>query len=56
MSIKIKVIKTEEDYMEALKTIEDLMNKNPETESEDGEILELLSTLVEDYESKKFAH
>src|SRR5581483_11880579 len=50
----IKIIKTEEDYRQALKMIEELMNKNPEPESTDGEKLALLATLVQDYESKKF--
>ncbi len=30
------------------------MNKNPEPESEEGDQLHLLSTLIEDYESKSF--
>lgn len=52
--IEIKVIKTEEDYKEALKFVETLMGRDPDPESEDGEKLALLSTLVEDYESKTF--
>ncbi len=52
MTTKIKVITTEKDYQEALNLIEELMSKNPEPESEDGEKLNLLVTLVKDYESK----
>jgi HTH-type transcriptional regulator/antitoxin HigA len=52
--IEIKVIKTETDYREALKSIEALMAKDPDPESAEGEQLELLSTLVSDYESKAF--
>ncbi|MFZ2834437.1 MAG: ImmA/IrrE family metallo-endopeptidase [Candidatus Moraniibacteriota bacterium] len=52
MTTKIKVIKTEEDYQGALKMVEELMDKNPDTNSEDGEKLSLLITLVKDYESK----
>ena len=54
MAFKIKVIRTDEDYREALNSVEILMNKNPEPESEDGEKLSLLATLIHDYESKLF--
>jgi len=50
----IKVIKTEEEHKEALAAIESLMEKNPDPESQDGETLSLLVTLVEDYESSRF--
>jgi len=52
--IEIKVIKTEYDYREALKSIEALMAKGPDPESAEGEQLELLSALVADYESRSF--
>lgn len=48
---KIKVIKTEKDYKEALVMVEELMNRNPEPGSEDADKLNLLATLIEDYES-----
>lgn len=48
---KIKVIKTEKDYKEALAMVEELMNRNPEPGTEDADKLHLLATLVEDYES-----
>ncbi len=51
---KIKVIKTEKDYEEALKLVETLMGHNPEPDSEKGEQLNLLSTLIEDYETRVF--
>ena len=54
MTTVIKVIKTEEEYKEALKLIEELMYKDPESDSEDGEKLNLLTTLVKDYESNTF--
>lgn len=54
MAYKIKVIKTAEDYREALNLVEVLMNKNPNPESEDGEKLNLIVTLIQDYESKLF--
>lgn len=48
---KIKVIKTEKDYKEALAMVEELINRAPEPGSEDADKLNLLATLVEDYES-----
>lgn len=54
MTIKIKVIKTEEEYKESLKLIEELMHKDPDLDSEEGEKLNLLITLVKDYESNAF--
>jgi HTH-type transcriptional regulator/antitoxin HigA len=54
MTTKIKVIKTEEDYKEALKLVEELMISNPAPDTEDGERLDLLVTLIQDYESKIF--
>ena len=50
----IKVIKTEEEYTEALKAVESLMDKNPGPDTQDGEILDLLVKLVEDYEKSQF--
>ena len=52
--IKIKVIKTEKDYEEALRLVEDLMRRDPDSDSEEGEQLGLLSTLIQDYEAKVF--
>jgi len=54
MTNRIKVIKTTEDYKEAINFIEELMKKNPVPDSEEGEKLSLLVTLVQDYESKAF--
>lgn len=51
---KIKVIKTEKDYKDALEFVEFLMGNNPAPNSEEGEKLELLTTLIEDYESDLF--
>lgn len=52
--IKIKVIKTEQDYEEALKLVGDLISRDPDPNSEEGEQLSLLSTLIHDYETKVF--
>ncbi len=54
MTIKIKVIKTKEEYEESLGLIEELIHKDPNPDSEDGEKLSLLVTLVKDYESGAF--
>lgn len=47
-----KVIKTDEDYQKALTRIDVLMNAEPNTP--EGDELELLVTLVELYEDKKY--
>ena len=49
---KIKVIKTEQDYEEALKFIEELISHDPDPDSAEGEQLSLLSTLIQDYETR----
>ena len=51
---KIKVIKTDKDYQESLKLAEELLNCDPEPESAMGEQLDLLTTLIGDYEKKTF--
>lgn len=50
----IKIIKTKEDYEAALKLIEQLMIADPNPDSDEGEKLGLLATLVRDYETKVF--
>lgn len=52
--IKIRVIKTEKDYEEALKLVEDLMSRDPDSNSEEGEQLAILSALIQDYEARAF--
>ncbi|MBU4299022.1 ImmA/IrrE family metallo-endopeptidase [Patescibacteria group bacterium] len=51
---KIKVIKTEQDYQEALKLVEDLIGRDPNPDSAEGEQLSLLGTLIQDYEARAF--
>jgi len=48
----IKPIKTDADYRAALKVIETLMSAEPDTPA--GEKLDVLTTLVEAYESKHY--
>ena len=50
--MKIKPVKTEKDYKEALREIEKLWNAKPNTPR--GDKLEVLATLVEAYEQKKY--
>lgn len=50
----IKIIKTQEDYRNALLLIEDLVDRDPESGTTDADRLVLLSALVKDYESKAF--
>jgi len=49
---KIKFIKTESDYKEALDLIKVLLSHDPDPNSDEGEQLSLLSTLVQDYEAR----
>lgn len=49
--MNIKPIRSDQDYEEALLLLEALVAKDPEPESEDGDKLSILSTLIEDYEA-----
>lgn len=51
---KVKVIKTEQDYQEALKLAEKLIDRDPNPDSAEGEQLCLLSALIQDYEARAF--
>ena len=50
----IKVIKTEQDYKEALKIVRELIVLDPDPDSAEGEQLSLLGTLIQDYEVRVF--
>lgn len=50
----IKIIKTEQEYQEALKMVEDLMDRDPDPDTAEGDQLSLLTTLIRDYETKAF--
>lgn len=50
----IKVIKTESDYDAALAAIEDLIDRDPDQGTSEADELEVLSLLVEEYESRSF--
>ncbi len=49
-----KIIQSEGEYRAALAEIEFLIDQDPDPASTEGESLELLSLLVEDYESRKY--
>ena len=49
----IRPIKTEEQYREALKRVDSLIDAQPNTA--EFELLEVLSILVDDYENKHYA-
>jgi len=50
--MEIKPIKTEADYNKALKEIEELMDAKADTP--EGDMLDVLATLVEHYEKKHY--
>jgi HTH-type transcriptional regulator/antitoxin HigA len=52
--MNINPIRTERDYKEALQEVSRLVDLDPEIDSDDGARLEVLSTLVEVYESRHF--
>lgn len=52
--MRIKVIKNQKEYDEALKTLAELMETNPETNTEEFEKMEVLATLIEEYEKQTF--
>jgi len=54
MERKIKPIKNETDYNEALELLDELMMINPETDCEEADQLMILATLIEDYEKQHF--
>lgn len=52
--MKPRVIKTDADYRQALAEVERLVAFDPEPDTPDGDALELISTLVADYETRHF--
>jgi HTH-type transcriptional regulator/antitoxin HigA len=51
-TMNIKPIKTEKDYAEALQEVESLMNV--QTDTPEGDRLDILVTLIESYEEKHY--
>lgn len=54
MNIVIKPIHNDSDLDRVLKQISELINEDPAPNTPRGDLLEILSTLVEAYESKNF--
>ena len=54
MIYKIKPIKSQNDYKEALGTIEELIMLDPEPDTEESDLLNILAILVENYEKANF--
>lgn len=50
--MEIKILKTEEEYLKALKRLEEIFQAEPGTP--EGEEMELLSLVVRNYEEEKF--
>lgn len=50
---EIRVIRSKKQYQEYLDKIDALMDIDPSPNSEDGQLLETLAILVEDYEEKQ---
>lgn len=50
---EIRVIRSMKQYNEYLNEIDTLMDKDPSPNTDDGQILETLTILVEDFEKKK---
>ena len=50
----IKILKTGEQYEEALAMVEDLLDSDPEPGTEEADKLELLTLLISNYEKEKF--
>ena len=52
--MNINPIRSEKDYKEALVEVARLVDLDPDVDSDDGALLEVLSTLVEAYEARHF--
>ncbi|MGB7512442.1 MAG: transcriptional regulator, partial [Pelodictyon phaeoclathratiforme] len=50
--MQIKPIKTEQDYQQALKRLEEIFDAK--TDTKDGDELEILGILIENYEEEHF--
>ena len=50
--MNVKIIKTEKDYQAAMSRLSDLMSRDPKPGSKDGDELELLALVVQDFERK----
>ncbi|WP_368911543.1 type II toxin-antitoxin system HigA family antitoxin [Proteus vulgaris] len=49
---KLRILKNDSDYDEAMERISELMDLDPDVDSDDGNELEMIALLIEDYEKK----
>ena len=52
MEIKIRAIRTKDQYKEYLNKVNQLMDPDPEPDTPEGELLETLTILIDEYESR----
>ena len=52
--MEIKAIRTEQDYLAALREVSALIDFDPSLDTPEGERLDVLGTLVQSYESKHY--
>ena len=52
--MEIKPIRTESDYLAALHTVSALIDLDPAADTPEGELLDVLGTLVQAYEAKHY--
>ena len=52
MKMEIKAIRTEKDYLAALREVSALIDSDPSPDTPEGERLDVLGTLVQAYEAK----
>lgn len=50
--MQVKAIRTEADYLEALRQVSTLIDLDPDPESPDGNRLEVVGTVVQAYEAE----
>ena len=54
MKMEIKAIRTEQDYLAALREVSALIDFDPSLDTPEGERLDVLGTLVQAYEAKHY--
>lgn len=52
--MNIKTIRTEQDYEAALRAVEPMFDSEPETNTPEGNFLEVMCLLIEEYEKKHY--
>ncbi|UCQ29595.1 helix-turn-helix domain-containing protein (plasmid) [Edwardsiella tarda] len=52
--MQIKPIKTEQDYKEALRSVEPMFDNEPPIDTPEGDFFEVMCVLINEYENKHF--